>query len=173
MMQTKLRISDIQDIESYKLAVKRSRPGRIDHDAFEIKESPIAGKGLFTKTLIRAGDFIGIYKGEIVDCTDERAHRLKNTKEKFSFIVYDDELDDLIDQALYYIDASDPAKSSFMRMTNCPVTPTQQNAYFIQIEYDIVCVAVKDIQPGEEIVADYGPNRREFFKSKKKKNNTK
>lgn len=116
------------------------------HEHFEIKKSTIkgAGKGLFAKELLRAGDTVGHYTGKIL--TDRQANRMPYVDSDYMLWVCTD-CNILGEGALAnytrFINHSDHPNAMI-------VTSTRWKKARIEV--------LKRISPGAEILMDYGPD---------------
>jgi uncharacterized protein len=108
------------------------------HPQLEVRDSPIHGKGLFAKTLIRKGETIMIWGGELYtrqQLADIRAGKLKVAEFSYSFIEEDVLMAAPDDGMDYFVNHScDPA---------------------VWMVDNVTVVARRDIQAGEEITGDY------------------
>ena len=98
------------------------------------------GVGLFAKTEIPKGAFIGEYTGAIKRLSEEdpdSQYKMQPKNREFT------------------VDARDPTQSSFVRYTNHPLCFADQNAMFKTIRGRVYLVAIKDIGRGDEILAFY------------------
>ncbi len=143
-------------------AIERSEKGKIPED-FEVKESTIEevkGNGLFCKYDIKEGEILGEYLGEKVQVGSKRLSKhYRKGENNYMFVV----LDPTRTRPAFYIDSSDPSKSSFPRYANGALKREQQNTAFAQFNDRIFLYAVKDISNGTELVADYGEQYHEVI----------
>lgn len=122
---------------------------------------PNAGLGVFAKTDIKQGTFIGNYMGEMSEPESE--------------IIYNDYIfGSRRKKGQFRIDAYDIEKSNFTRFMNCCNSRDNENIQAIRYELDkdssftrldntvididgyIFFFAKKDIKKGEELLYDYG-----------------
>ena len=133
---------------------------------FEIRKSglPKAGKGLFTKKLIRAGTLIGRYKGDKLSDKAAADESRKDTSCMFQVWTYDDDLvqknPDLKrgtskNPKKFVIDGASPSRC-LMSYANSANTESEQNAEFRQKGHKIWLYALHDIKPDQEILTWYG-----------------
>jgi len=120
-----------------------------------IKDSTIkiAGKGVFTSSVIPKGSR-AVYRGVV---KTEKAHNphyswtisqwLPNGAPK--------------DKIKYYKDATYLESSNWTRYVNCPPHGVRCNMTMDQRFSHIYYVATEDIEPGDELFIDYGPEYRE------------
>ncbi len=115
----------------------------------QVKKSvlPNAGKGLFAKTFIPKGTKIVEYKGKITTWKEVDHNEGKN-----GYIYYV--------KRNYVIDAGN-RKSALARYANdargiARVTGITNNAEYIEESLKVYIKATKDIQPGSEILVEYG-----------------
>lgn len=118
---------------------------------FEIGDSTIisAGKGLFTKVMIKPGDTIGHYTGIVL--TDEEVNSPPYVESEYVLWVCKD----------CNIVGEGP-KANYVRYINHHEEPncrivTSTRWKKARME------AIQEIQPGQEIFIDYGPYYWEFF----------
>ena len=139
----------------------------------EVKPSliPSAGKGLFTKVRIPKGSYLGHYTGRFI--TDKEHDRLFK-EDKWHYVM------GLLDCAAKntggYTLIDGVNGNIFSRLNHAP--REFQNVRFLKIcEYPYVkIIALRDIEPGEELYVDYGPDYiydfmeikevKDFFKNK-------
>lgn len=107
---------------------------------FEIKDSPIDGKGLFAARSIPARRKIGEFIGEPI--TTAEARRRAATKKRISIVEIDHRR---------AIDGSGP--ENVFRYLNHSCNP---NAYIRIIRQRIEVYSLRPIRPGEEITCNYG-----------------
>jgi len=144
-----------------------------------------AGSGVFCKTNIPAGTFLGFYKGEVRTLKDVEA-------EGFNAYIYSMELDRTPAQS-WVIDAQDPAKSNWTRSVNhsvdakvnvialphyhprskaAPFTPTTgpltrtQRGKLSHHKHraEVLFVTRRAIKRGEELFLDYGELYNNFLR---------
>ena len=136
----------------------------------EIKYSkiPNAGLGIFARTKIKAGTFLGNYMGEIIE--DEK--QIPVTDYLYRSNRYNKE---------FWMDAIDMEKSNYTRFLNCcsssqvgtenvytirytdetkPSVFTTSNGKQIDIQGYIFMYAARDIEEGEELMYNYGEKYR-------------
>ncbi len=120
---------------------------------------PGAGKGLFTKCFIAKGTFIIQYKGKIT--TWKEVQQSKN----FNGYVFYINRNRVIDAkpftkhlARYANDASGISKIKGLR----------NNSNYVHEKDKVFIKAIKDIQPGEEILVSYGKDYWDVIKYNKK-----
>lgn len=110
------------------------------------------GTGLFAHTFIAKNEPMGLYLGN--ECDAKYIERVK-AKSKM-------EVDETYMFALAnenrLINAEDLRAASILRFINDPLISEACNAEFMAAEHEIYLVATRDIKPGEEIFASYGPN---------------
>lgn len=70
-------------------------------------------------------------------------------------------LPDENDESTYYIDAQDIRRSNWTRFVNCGMTDASNNFESDQIYDKFFYVALRNIEPDEELFIDYGPEYRE------------
>ena len=101
----------------------------------EIRSSPLQGKGMFAKELIKAGETVIIWGGDYV--SKEEAMKAKNQDGKVVMQLDEDlfTVEDRGDDLTYFINHS------------CDPNVWMKNAFTL--------IARRDIQPGEELTADY------------------
>lgn len=120
-------------------------------DYIEIKKSSIpgAGKGVFATKLIPKGSVMGYYKGKL-HTQDEYDHL--NNKDYIFELKFRN-------QPNFYIDASSPKYSNWTRYVNGARKKSQKNMIntdTYQQCFNIYFEALRDIQPGEELIISYG-----------------
>jgi SET domain-containing protein len=120
-----------------------TKRGSLEHPLFEIRKSPIQGKGAFARQRIRAGQRIVEYIGEKID-NDEADRRYDEDKmgrhHTFLFTLDDDTC----------IDGN--VRSNIARLINHSCDP---NCEAIIDDDRIWIYALKNIQPGVELAYDY------------------
>jgi hypothetical protein len=116
-----------------------TRRGLLDHPLFEIRKSPIQGRGAFAKRRIRAGQKIVEYTGEKIsnDEADKRYDEEKMPRHHTFLFTLDDD---------YCIDGN--VRSNIARLINHSCDPNCEAL----IEDDRIWIyALKNIQPGVEL----------------------
>ncbi len=117
---------------------------------YEIRTSPIHGRGLYARTLIEKDTWIVEYVGEKVDKeeSDRRSNELlEKSKESGGARVYMFILDDQWD-----VDGN--VEHNDARLVNHSCDPNVEAQ--IWDDKEIWFVALRDIQPGEELFYNYG-----------------
>jgi SET domain-containing protein len=104
----------------------------------ETRKSKIAGRGTFAKKTIKKGELIAIFGGKIVD--SRRYQKLPKQAREECFPVHDD----------FYIGPTNSQELGKGDFVNHSCNPNAG------INGQILLVARRDIQPGEEITFDYG-----------------
>lgn len=133
---------------------------------FKIKKSgiPKAGNGLFTQKLIKAGEYIGRYKGEKLSDQEAEDQSRKDRSCMFQVHTYDDDQvrknphlkrGTKKNRLKFVIDGASPSRC-FVSYVNAANTDDKQNAEFQQDGYKIKLYAIHDIHPNQEILAWYG-----------------
>jgi len=127
------------------------------HDFLEIKYSNIekAGLGIFTKTPLKKGKFLGNYVGKIDTQNPENSYTFDSNR----------------NNKLIFIDASDLNYSNWTRYMNCSSNKKNDNImvircenkeiYFLNnktyyLEGYMMFYTKRDIKEGEELLFDYG-----------------
>ena len=104
-----------------------------------VKDSGINGSGLFTSVQIRSGEKIMIIKGEVISGDEcERREDLFNNV----YIFWNGDT---------YIDTAETKKIKYINHNceyNCDVLDRDEESLFL--------IAVRDIEPDEELTIDYG-----------------
>jgi hypothetical protein len=113
---------------------------------FEIRRSPISGKGVFATRRIRKGRRIIEYVGELV--SEEEATRRYDDESMETHHTFLFEIDDNT-----FIDAS--VNGNEARFINHSCDP---NCEAVDEDGRIFIEAVRNIQPGVELTYDYDPN---------------
>lgn len=108
----------------------------------EVNKSPISGRGVFAKELIKKGEIIAIWGGDII--TEEELNNLsrKRFKDIYNYATQ-------IAEGFYLV--SD-RKGRFLEDDDYFNHSCEPNA---GIKGHLIMVALRDIQPGEEIAYDY------------------
>lgn len=108
----------------------------------EVRKSPISGKGVFAKKLIRRGEIIAVWGGDIV--TEEELAKL--SKRRFKYVYQ------------YATQIAD----GFYLVSDRNGKALEDDDYFNHscepnagIKGHLIMVAMRDIKPGEEITYDY------------------
>lgn len=136
----------------------------------ELKTStiPNAGRGIFAKELIIANTSLGEYTGKWVskDEFEKFSDDLKQKGFEYGWEVNDYrgnknrpkgiKLKDGI--TIGYIDAREETDGNYLRFINH--SSTNDNVRAFQVKDKIYYLTTRDIQPGEELFVDYGP---QFF----------
>lgn len=123
---------------------KQAKGGWLDHPLFEIRRSSIQGRGAFAKQRIRPGQKIVEYTGDKID-NDEADRRYDEDKmgrhHTFLFTLDDD----------WCIDGN--KRTNVARLINHSCDPNCEA--IIDDDNRIWIYALKNIQPGVELVYDY------------------
>lgn len=105
-------------------------------DKIEIRESPIHGKGMFAKELIKKGEIVFIKGGHILSRKDFFSSNIIN-----SYLPIDDG---------YYLAAKNPNEECMVKLfNNHSCNPN------CGMRGEITFVAIRDICVGEELTCDY------------------
>lgn len=113
-------------------------------------------RGLFTDHLIRKGEWVGTYDGELIcECKYDEEHR--------DSCYYFEMTWDLPEHKEYLIDSSDNKKSTFTRYINSPDRLRDANCAYEQRCRTVFVRALRDIQPHTELLADYGPDHDDII----------
>jgi hypothetical protein len=113
-------------------------------------------RGLFTKSLIHKGELIGEYRGRKVD---ERYTQVKKRHTQYFFAVSNLDTGEMT----HVIDGGNARKSSFLRYVNSPNSHQAANAKFVQVGDAILMYAMRDLKPGCELLAWYGPHTKDII----------
>lgn len=108
---------------------------------------PKAGKGAFATRDYKKNEYLGTYKGILID--PKTFNSLKDAD-------YVWELLDEDNDAIAYIDARDERFSNWTRYVNCPCEKSQENVKVVQNLFDIEYYAKKNIKKGDELFVWYG-----------------
>ena len=111
---------------------------------FEVKPSPIDGKGVFARAAIRARRKVGELHGAII--TRREARRRAHMSRRIAIVEFEDGM---------ALDAHDDV---CFRYVNHSCTP---NTYMRRIAHRVEFYALRDIEPGEELTCDYGETHHE------------
>jgi SET domain-containing protein len=114
----------------------------------ETSQLPNAGKGLFTAIKIYKEEVISVFKGEII--SDEVAkNRVETNKDQYFINMLNGEIMDSMNVECFAKYANDAEGFTFSKYKN--------NSKIALDENDAICIiAIKNIQPGEEIFCSYG-----------------
>lgn len=123
---------------------------------FKVSEMDPTQMGLWSTKSIPNGTFLGPYVGDIVRDGDEKLINFR-----FAWEIFNLENGEY----LYTINATDPTKGNWMRYVNCARYLEEQNLVSVQKDMEMFYKAIKDIEPGEELLTWYQP----FKKRRKKK----
>jgi uncharacterized protein len=104
-----------------------------------VRDSPIAGRGIFTTRAFRTGETICIVTGEVVD----EPEALRREREEQNWYIY-------WNHAEHYIDVADSGLGRYVNHCCTPnaVTAPRDNA-------SVTLVALRDIAAGDELTIDY------------------
>lgn len=114
---------------------------------------PGAGKGLFTKNLIPAGTQIVEYKGKITSWKEVSEKEVEN-----GYLLY---------VTRNHVINARPYTKAFGRYANDAkgfgkIKGLRNNSIYVTDKKQVFIEAIRDIQPGEEILVDYG---KEYWKT--------
>ena len=126
-----------------------------------VKKSNIknAGLGVFANMFLEKGTFLGYYKGKVYQAdnlTDKELDFLDESA--YVMAIYGDKGDD--EQITKYVDSSDTNKhvSNWTRYINgAKYKKDKPNVQFTQKISRMHIETLRDIEKGEELIADYGP----------------
>jgi len=126
-----------------------------------VKKSNIknAGLGVFANMFLEKGTFLGYYKGKVYQAdnlTDKELDFLDESA--YVMAIYGDKGDD--EQITKYVDSSDTNKhvSNWTRYINgAKYKKDTPNVQFTQKISRIHIEVLRDIEKGEELIVDYGP----------------
>ena len=104
-----------------------------------VRDSAIAGRGLFTTRMFRAGESICIVTGEVID----EVEALRRERDEQNWYIY-------WNHAEHYIDAADSGIGRYVNHCCTPnaTTMPRDNA-------SVSLVALRDIAAGDELTIDY------------------
>ncbi|XP_071145667.1 uncharacterized protein [Mytilus edulis] len=127
-------------------------------DGIEFRESEMVPTqmGTWSTKRIPRETFLGPYVGEIIRDSDESTVSYRYAWEIFN-------LEN--GEYLYTINSTDPDHGNWMRYVNCARYLEEQNLVSVQKDMEMFYKAIKDIEPGEELLTWYQP----FKKRRKKK----
>ena len=113
-------------------------------------EIPNARTGVFTELPIKCGSFLGSYRGRKYT-PDDYASLVESGKllSGYGFDV-DSGRESIV------VDASDLERSNWTRYMNCARNFNEENVYFKDEDGKINFYALRDIEPGEELLFYYG-----------------
>jgi uncharacterized protein len=106
---------------------------------FEIRESPIAGKGAFATRAIKKGECVGEYEGELIT-NEEADRRYEHEPMTYLFSVEDNMCVDAM-----HVDCG-------LKFINHCCDP---NCFAEVVKHKVFYYAKRDIRPGEELTVDY------------------
>jgi hypothetical protein len=116
---------------------------------------PNAGMGVFAVDKIPKGAK-GKYKGKIMS--------VEKGDPFYSWVIYDYDKETGVpfpdNKELYLLDAHYPSNSNWTRYVNCGIKNKFNNIDVEQSFGNIYYFTKRDIQPGEELFVDYGPEYR-------------
>jgi hypothetical protein len=108
------------------------------------------GDGVFARKAIVKGEAVGILLG-LVRTNREMRRTEKRLKRQ------EDETHFFSTGKGRFLDATDPTQSSIIRYINDPLHPDAYNVkYFVGPESEVYAVALRNIEPGEELFASFG-----------------
>ncbi|KAL8584122.1 hypothetical protein ACOMHN_011737 [Nucella lapillus] len=127
----------------------------------ELRESLVVSKmqGVFCKQPISINSMFGPFVGEIIP-TEELGQKEKDIDFRYAWHVSDDKTS----KVLHVVNATKPEKGNWMRYVNSARFFEEQNIMSVQEGTDIYYKALKDIEPGEELLTWF-----EMKKTKKRK----
>ncbi|XP_064647498.1 histone-lysine N-methyltransferase PRDM9-like [Lineus longissimus] len=139
----------IKDKEVPPTKSKRPDPNHARHttpDGLVVEESKIpgAGLGVISNMAFPEGVRFGPYKGEMVYNMDVAQDS------GYSWQIYKDT------KPHHYVDARDPAKSNWLRYTNCARNEGEQNLLAFQYKGEIYYKTIQIVYPGQELLVFYG-----------------
>jgi hypothetical protein len=125
-----------------------------ENDAVQVKMSKIrpARWGLYAKKDMKARQVVDEYKGQALSPEEY----IEKYPARIKAPVYTIEKTGERDKVIGFVDAEDPARSSFARWSNSPLTA---NAHFDQTDDGkINMITLREVKAGEEIFVSYGAN---------------
>lgn len=114
----------------------------------ETSQLPNAGKGLFTALKIYKEEVISVFKGEIIS-DEEAKNRVEINKDQYFINMLNGEIMDSMNVECFAKYANDAEGFSSSKYKNNSKIALDEND-------DICIIAIKNIQPGEEIFCSYG-----------------
>jgi len=112
---------------------------------FEVRRSPIEGRGLFTTSGVRGRRKLGYMAGELISAREAR--RRARTRKRIAIVEFDHGM---------AIDGS--TRGNEFRFTNHSCSP---NAFIRAYRQQVEIWSLGDIRPGEEITCNYGYSQHE------------
>lgn len=117
---------------------------------FSQSNIPSAGKGVFTELPIKKDSFLGSYRGKTH--TPKEYNRLVKRGKTLPGYGFDVNSG----KRSLVIDASDLSTANWTRFMNCSRNFNEENIYFQDENGKINFYALRDIEPGEELLFYYG-----------------
>ncbi|KAL3862204.1 hypothetical protein ACJMK2_008191 [Sinanodonta woodiana] len=129
-------------------------------DSIELKASSVASGcvGAWSVWPIGKDTVFGPYVGDI-----KKGKDLEDINYRYAWEVFDLETFGL----LHVIDATDPSKGNWMRYVNCARYFEEQNIISVQQENQVYYKAIKNIEPGEELLTWFEPRKKKRGRKKK------
>ncbi|KAK3594424.1 hypothetical protein CHS0354_000246 [Potamilus streckersoni] len=129
-------------------------------DSIELKASAVASGciGAWSVWPIGKDTVFGPYVGDI-----KKGKDLEDINYRYAWEVFDLETFGL----LHVIDATDPSKGNWMRYVNCARYFEEQNIISVQQEDQVYYRAIKNIEPGEELLTWFEPRKKKRGRKRK------
>lgn len=139
------------DIPKNRTVSERTLPCYLE---LKISKIPNAGRGIFTRILLRKGTIFGPYGGVIKSAYGEEGDDARQGGYAWRVNRYteNDEEDD------FYIDGISETNSNWLRFVNAARYEEEQNMYVLIFNETVYYMIYKDVPANEELLTWYGRN---------------
>lgn len=122
-------------------------------DGFEIKEIIGKGRGVVSKRLIKRGEFVLEYHGDLIDMEEaKRREKLYSKEENTGCYMYYF----TYNNKHYCVDATKESGRLGRLVNHSKKGNLKTESFAVENKPHLILVARQDIQPGEELLYDYG-----------------
>lgn len=131
-------------------------------EGFEVKEFPDKGRGVITNKAFKRGQFVLEYFGELIDVEEAKKRELlyaakENTGCYMYYFTFHNRR--------YCIDATKESGRLGRLVNHSKKGNLKTQPFFVKECPHLVLLACRDIQPGEELVYDYGDRSKSSLES--------
>lgn len=163
---TRARANDgCKKVESKKDTARHHIKNQTDPNFIRKREDPLHVKGqygVFASESIRKGTFVCEYAGDLIDRREaERRDIIYELKSKGSYMFYFN-----FNNKCYCLDATEPTKRIGRLVNHSRKRPNcKMELFSFDKTPHLILTAIRDIEPGEEILYDYGERNKDVIEA--------